>query len=751
MAAAPPAGGGALGALPVPAPFPATIASIFADNSKDPASGNLGALMSPFFHDTNNQGNNTETATIRNRLAQSGAQRRFLSATVVSGGKARLYSFIYRWEDDLITSHPELNYKFYGVEGELIENVGHTVELPDTLFNLQTNSQTVPTIPTIVAALTADAGLELMGPYVNGDANTDTVKTRRIVPVPHVVGGIWLTKPDGITPREFWELVYPVIVSQGIENECRSLLQFFQIAITQSGAGATSSTVDAVRPSPPARSVALMKRQSAHLQHHFPQLRSDAPEHQAGLIAQGLGVIAQQQQDQYQETRREKELAKETTVRRWFGENMFKQLLRMLRLRDEAELNRECSVFLEMAKSHKAGQQGVLQSAIRQELTDRKDPYLQVTITPGLWENFKSLEWARDHEDSLLSGFLANLLLWGGSDEGQQKAVNRRANMMQSGDTAVSDADAQEILKVKVNLPMETKSIDNVRRLDVICSVILPAGHPFRKYVKEHLEHLLAFREKWDEYEMPKPEMQAAKGVCHCIHFSSRADRYWRRQAMSDQDVPLPSPTEMTDDIEAQRDWVPLMSSTLKIALKWESFCRVGKGHLESGQNGDEQTIVPGGRGSIIPSSAATDVSSLTEAATLASFLARLGASGYGLPPTGGPSGGGGGGGGGGGDKTEPNLNYNAGLFGEYKTRKGSDGKAVRSKDILRAMISRGELPPLPPSKVDPSISMCLAWHTKGMCNPGCPCAPDHKAEYSNDEYKPMKGWCTSNYPGESA
>jgi len=62
--------------------------------------------MSPFFYDTNNQGNNTETAAIRNRLAQSGAQRLFLSATVVSGGKARLYSFIHRWEDDLITSHP---------------------------------------------------------------------------------------------------------------------------------------------------------------------------------------------------------------------------------------------------------------------------------------------------------------------------------------------------------------------------------------------------------------------------------------------------------------------------------------------------------------------------------------------------------------------------------------------------------------------------------------------------------------------
>ena len=115
----------------------------------------------------------------------------------------------------------------------------------------------------------------------------------------------------------------------------------------------------------------------------------------------------------------------------------------------------------------KSRQLGVLQQAIRQELIKRKNPHLKVIITPALWESFKNLEWARIDEDSLLSGFLSNLFLWGASDEAQLKALNKRATMVRSGDTAVSDADAQEILKVKVNLPMENQSIDNLCRLDV--------------------------------------------------------------------------------------------------------------------------------------------------------------------------------------------------------------------------------------------------------------------------------------------
>ena len=62
---------------------------------------------------------------------------------------------------------------------------------------------------------------------------------------------------------------------------------------------------------------------------------------------------------------------------------------------------------------------------------------------------------------------------------------------------------------------------------------------------------------------------------------------------------------------------------------------------------------------------------------------------------------------------------FNTGLFGAYRERV-VDGKRVTSH-LVREMIGQGAIPQLPVSKMDGEV-MCLAWHTKGMCNPGhCP------------------------------
>ena len=120
--------------------------------------------MTPFLLDLQNQANNTDTQTIKGKLAQSGARWSFLATTILSEGRARLYICPHHWEDDLLVANPNLNDKFFAFEGELIHNIGHTAELKDNLFHLQHNSQTVPTIHTIVTALAPDTDLELMGP-----------------------------------------------------------------------------------------------------------------------------------------------------------------------------------------------------------------------------------------------------------------------------------------------------------------------------------------------------------------------------------------------------------------------------------------------------------------------------------------------------------------------------------------------------------------------------------------------------------
>ena len=92
----------------------------------------------------------------------------------------------------------------------------------------------------------------------------------------------------------------------------------------------------------------------------------------------------------------------------------------------------------------------------------------------------------------------------------------------------------------------------------------------------------------------------------------------------------------------------------------------------------------------------------------------------------------------------QENLAQHMPLFLEYKKRK-KGGKTIRCRQDVRDLITKGELPELPISKVDDK-AMFLAWHVKGMCNPQtCPRAPDH-VEYLGKEYQLLGGWCAQNY-----
>jgi hypothetical protein len=61
---------------------------------------------------------------------------------------------------------------------------------------------------------------------------------------------------------------------------------------------------------PPAQNETLINRQVGIIHHFFPQTRPDAAMQQANAIATGIGQLAVQQQQQYKEVKREKELAK---------------------------------------------------------------------------------------------------------------------------------------------------------------------------------------------------------------------------------------------------------------------------------------------------------------------------------------------------------------------------------------------------------------------------------------------------------
>ena len=60
-------------------------------------------------------------------------------------------------------------------------------------------------------------------------------------------------------------------------------------------------------------------------------------------------------------------------------------------------------------------------------------------------------------------------------------------------------------------------------------------------------------------------------------------------------------------------------------------------------------------------------------------------------------------------------------------------------------LITAKKIPFLPLSKTG-GTAMCLAWHTKRICNPGlCPQEVDH-VEYSVEEYAILCTWFNEHY-----
>jgi len=123
-----PAGSGVPGPLPVPVPFSANFALIFADNSFDHTNRYIGALMGPFLHDLANQANNTDTSVIKDGLVQSGAQRQLLIPLRhrYCWGEVTAVSVPPPMVDDLLTANPDLNNKLFAFEGEQ-SRMSHTL------------------------------------------------------------------------------------------------------------------------------------------------------------------------------------------------------------------------------------------------------------------------------------------------------------------------------------------------------------------------------------------------------------------------------------------------------------------------------------------------------------------------------------------------------------------------------------------------------------------------------------------------
>ena len=241
---------------------------------QDALEGQYGQFLAPYAHDS------TRThATLLTRVLASGhsVPKVFLSL-VEHGGVYRSVS-VHRLT--LYTNHPyepsPWNNLVLGFGGDVLP--GNHIELlrfPGNAFEV-TGAQVMPTVAGMHALLAANPTATLVGPFHDGDPDTQVIRSRNVLPVPLAYINIILDKT--LTPRELWDQLRGAIIADGREEECRILVERLLMGLTRRPGATTTEP-----PRGPFNSLGSLPivypvmRVDAALQHHrWEILPSDLP------------------------------------------------------------------------------------------------------------------------------------------------------------------------------------------------------------------------------------------------------------------------------------------------------------------------------------------------------------------------------------------------------------------------------------------------------------------------------------------
>ena len=653
-------------------------------------------LFASFDIDINNAQNGSITpSALRDFIAVAGAQNLPSALGLFSNGVLRPYICPARVDRALGAPASPLDGKLYAFDNDLHRNQGSTVEINNHYFNLVPNTVLVSTVLNLLTELAADPTLETLGPYANGDANTEVVRSRYIIPIPFKYANIFLA--SGITPRRFFLEVYPLMVTDQIEQDCLSLIRFMQIALTIPGPN-LPSTIEVAAPIAPPRDTRLLDIREAIIQHHFPALNQSLVGLQQSQIAVQLSHLNQQMAQNRADDIAKLADAKAVSLETHYGRPKLDSLLCLSRVANEQGL---APLWLRIPKL-KSKKKDVV-NLVTELMNEYKDqigaPHLTVSFNLSMAESLLAMQFDMVHRDSLQTGL--NLFLFGDIDEEASLILNNQINLLMSGVTTTL-ADAKSALKTNVTMPPgDGGSLRYVQRYLVFLMTILPDAHPLIDWLQRHYQDMDSFRHDFATWQHPIDAMLSpARGIYHLKWLSNVTSAYFKAQKRSPANVELPDACYIRKQIQNEMSWAPLLSENFIRDYKVKEFCGI--------YGPVAPPSLPAGSGAPrLPNSSPP-------------------------PPGNGQVGG----------ERAANLQFSASLFDVFKNR-GRTGKFASR--MIRNKINAGELPALPLSKVDGQV-MCLPFHVKGMCNEQCNRNADH-VQYSETELAPLANWCTANYP----
>ena len=218
--------------LAPPAPPMATsFSGLYNDASKDPfcVNGSYNDYLAPF--NINAAGGVHDTPeTVRNRLAAAANQRLRVTLALLVEGRLRPYFLPFHQEQAMgAPPHPATDGKLFAYDWELVSGQGPLAEIPNSCFNLSP-VVVAPTTASIATQLAADPHLQLVGPYAVGNADTVELRSRNVIAIPNKYVGLFLSQPNGVPPRYYFNTILPLIEADGMGPTCLPLTTFCQIA-----------------------------------------------------------------------------------------------------------------------------------------------------------------------------------------------------------------------------------------------------------------------------------------------------------------------------------------------------------------------------------------------------------------------------------------------------------------------------------------------------------------------------------------
>jgi hypothetical protein len=448
-----------------------------------------------------------------------------------------------------VAEHAATDSKMFAFQGDLVGTQSYLIKLKDDTLNL-TPCTTVMDAGIVRGLLAANLQLSVVGPFNNGDANTVTIKTCFVVPIPHKYASLFLAHPGGLSPWFCFETILSVIEADGLVATCKPLPRFCLMAITTPGPG-QASAIHIATPLPPSRHVPLLEQAKALLTSHLTGLcRVSAPDVNLQLLINTIIAGQQQHQQEHAVARLDKEIKDKTLVATWLGVENFACLLRYCRVGKEQELSPLWSI---LARAPAKDCLTIFNGKVANEFLALGAIYKQFAPSLFLLMQVTSLKWGMLNPDALKSGSLGNAFLFTDMDIETAQGLNCQIEFIQQGGATPSYANAQILLKAKINLPGPDDSLRCILWMLAVCRAVLPPAHLLVAFLHNHYAFMKASNPGWVTYSTHVPALRGLKGVYHLQWLSLKIMKFLSQIDHNLGKACCPDPHKIINLIQEQR------------------------------------------------------------------------------------------------------------------------------------------------------------------------------------------------------